>query len=385
MRLRAFTRLVSAAGLVLLAAASTPAFGQTADVAVTLTAGAAGSTASLGSAKTFKLSVTNNGPSHATSFKVDGTFTPPAAPYGTVKVGSIAGCTKFPVCSGGTNNGESCTILADCPDPSSADAVCDTSASPPLPCTVTLAAPLVSGATTSVNIPVTVKVPAAPLPTAPADCPSGNPAVGPFFLNAVVSVPEVFQGTTSVDPNLGDNTSAPLKIAVTPWTDLAISDFTFPANASEGESIQYSTTLTNYGPCNATSVFSDFIYPSTIGITSTTGCANDVAADFGCEPGDIAAGASATYTVTATVQTFPKSVIKATLPVTVDIDASSLDQDLINGPNPLDPAHTASRDAKPPTTVDLSKNDSGCSTGGAGTLLGLLSLLALRFARRRAS
>ena len=361
MRLRVCARLFATAGLGLLVAASSPAFGQTADVAVTLTAGTAGSTASLGTAKTFKLTVKNNGPSHATSFTVDGTFTPPAAPYDTIQVGT---CDA---------NGENCVIAGCTPNTAGTNP-------PALPCTVTLAAPLVSGASATVSIPVTVLVPAAPLPTAAADCPSGDPTVGPFFVRGVVSVPQVFQGATSVDPNLGDNTSAPVDVAVTPWTDIAISDASATPNSSEGGTLQYSATVTNYGPCDATTAFSDFVYPSTILIDSSTVCANDVGADFGCDLGTVNAGAAATYTVTATVLTFPKSVIKAAIPVSIDI---TCDQDIINGPDPSSPDHSPAANVS--TTIDLSKNDSGCSTGGAGTLFGLLSLVGLRFARRRKS
>lgn len=417
MRLCSLTRLFVAAATVLLAA---PAFGQ-ANVSVTLSAGDPATDAdvmSLGVAKTFTLTVANGGPTHVTAFNLDATLTPPAAPY-TAEVGAIKGCAPLGVCKGGTNANEACTVLADCPDQTagtacftglckggtnaneacnaladcpdhtSTDAACS---HPVVPCRVKLASALLSGGSTKVSIPVTVVAPN-PLPTAPAECPSQMEAAvaGSASTNATVSVPKLFQGTTEVvDPNTSNNTAtlttrpAPLN----DFNDLAVTDFTAPANASEGQNIQYSVTLHNYGPCPGTNTFSDFFPTGTLGFVSATGCDNngtfqDAKGNIGCVLAStpFAPGSNRTYTATWTVLTFPKSVIKATLPVSVDLFA---DEDLVNGPDPDAPDHSPS--AEVVTTVDLSKNDTLCSMGGgSGTLLSLLSLLALRFARRRAS
>jgi uncharacterized repeat protein (TIGR01451 family) len=361
MRLCSHTRLFVAAATVLLAA---PAFGQlTADVSVALSAGSHATGAdimSLGVSKTFTLTVANGGPTHVTSFQIDATLTPPAAPY-TAKFGTITGCVPLTV---GVK----------------------------FPCTITPASPILSGGSTKISIPVTVVAPN-PLPTAPAECPSQMEAAvaGSGSTNATVTVPHVFQGTTEVDTNLANNTATLAAAApLNDFNDLAVTDLTAPANASEGQSIQYSVTLHNYGPCPGTNTFSDFFPTGTIGFASVTGCDNP---DF-LDPTDpthtnrgcvlastpFAPGSNRTYTATWTVLTFPKSVIKATLPVSVDVFA---DEDLVNGPDPDAPDHSPSADVS--TTVDLSKNDTLCSMGGSGTLLSLLSLLALRFARRRAS
>lgn len=380
MRLCVFTRLLAAAGTVLLGAASVPGFAQTADVSVALTTAktkgnqrqASTTLLQLGVEKTYNLTVTNNGPSHVTSFVVDATFTPPAAPYnGAIAIGSVAGCVPRGVCTGGTNASQACYALSECPDHTTAGTSCHVTTS--VPCKVTLAAPLISGAGTTVGIPVTVPLPAA-LPTTVANCPTAATTVA-----ATATVSDVLQNATAVDGNAANNT-ATINTAIAPFADL---DTTIagPANTGEGQAVQYTTTITNHGPCDVTGLFSDLTQPSTLTLTSTS-CTNDLLGDAGCDLStpDLAAGATRTWTSDWTVNNYPKSIFKAAIPMSVD---AIWDQDVINGPDPADPTH--SNAASMSTTVDLSSNEGGCSTGGAGTLLALLPLLALRFGRRRSA
>jgi uncharacterized repeat protein (TIGR01451 family) len=363
MRLRVFTRPLTAAGLVLLAAASTPAFGQTADVAVTLTLGgeSAVSTAgiTLGGTETYKVSLHNAGPSHVTAYVVDASFTAPAAPYNAaIKVTPPASCVP----TGATD----------------------------FPCKVTLAAPLVSGADTSVSISIEVPAPDT-APTAPANCPTAMEAATPGSTDivATVSVPLVLQGATDVDPSYLNNSPAPIHTKLRPWADLSVESLDGPANASEGQQITYTEVVKNNGPCAAQNVFVDFFPPGSLTFVSASGCDNNAtfgpADDSGCDfsgaQNPIAAGVSKTFSAIFSVNTFPKSVIKAALPVATDLLSVSPSASVAATDDPYQDNNSGATSA----TVDLSKNDSGCSTGGAGTLLGLLSLLALRFARRRAS
>lgn len=353
MRLRVFTRLLAAAGTVLLAASTTTAFAQaTTDVAVTLTAPSASKLLSLGTARTYTIQVANNGPSYVTSFQVDATFTV-TAPY-TVKA-SPSGCAK------------------------------PTGQTAPFPCTVTLSGPLVSGASTTMNIAVTVSPPD-PLPTAAADCPSGT--VGDHDVTANISVPHIYQtqvtGGTPAEVEITDTDTANNAIpadtmrAVATWTDLAITNASSPATASEGGTVHYSVTVHNYGPCDVTGVFSDFYQTGTMNFASASGCANDAsfASDGGCDLGNLALGADATYTADFTVASFPSSVTSAALPVSTDVYAN---EDVVNAAG-----HDSAVDFDNITTIDLSGNG-GCSTGGAGTLLALLPLIGLQLRRRRAS
>jgi len=87
------------------------------------------------------------------------------------------------------------------------------------------------------------------------------------------------------------------------------------------------------------------------------------------------------------VATFPKSIIKAAIPVDVDIvsrtRSAAVGPPVVTADPATDDPNGDNNTAATQATVDLSANDKGCSTGGAGTLLGLLSLAALRFGRRR--
>lgn len=374
MRLRVFTRLLAAAATVLLAAASAPALAQTADVSVAFslngetdadglpTPRTAGLT--YGGSETYKVVVTNNGPSHVTSFVLDGTFTPPGAPYNLpIAVTAPAGCVKT-----GTT---------------------------PLPCTMSFDPPLVSGATSTMTIGIKVPLPdppapgdPIPLPTAPADCPGAGTTV-----TAHIEVPAatVLQGTTAVDGTPGNNTPADIVTPIRPWADLEVTSVTAPGNANEGQELLYSVVLHNNGPCAATNVFSDFLPPSTVTFVSATGCDNDSAFgpadDAGCDlsSADIAVGADRSYEARFTVNTFPSEIIRAAVPVDVEANSTSPDgatpQDHIPAVDDPDSSNNAGSAS---TTIDLSDNE-GCSTGGAGTLFGLLSLVALRFGRRRSA
>ncbi len=369
MRLRVFTRLLVAAATMFLAAASAPVLAQSADVSVTFTKGGEstvrGAGLTLGGAETYTLEATNLGPSHVTSFVVDATFTPPAAaPY----TGAIA-----------------VTAPADCV-PTGAGAE-----PPPFPCKVTFDPPLVSGAKKTMTIRITVPVPdldpnpaVVVLPTAPADCPTAGTTV---TATAAIPAATVLQGTTSVDGSAGNNTPPAIPTPIRPWTDLGVTSVTAPGNASEGQQLDYTVVLHNNGPCAATNIFSDFLPPATLTFVSATGCDNNAtfgpADDAGCDLAShdpVAVGADLTYGASFTVNTFPNEIIRAAVPVSVAVASTSPASTVAA----VDDPDTSNNEAATETRIDLSDNE-GCSTGGAGTLLGLLSLVALRFGRRRSS
>ncbi len=369
MRLRAITRLVSAAATVLLAAASGSALAQSADVSVTFTKGgestARGAGLTLGGAETYTLEATNNGPSHVTSFVVDATFTPPAAPYGgAIDVTAPADC----VATGAT----------------------------PFPCKVTFDPPLVSGAKKSMTIGITVPVPdldpdpdVVVLPTAPADCPTAGTTV---TATATIPAATVLQGATAVDGSAANNTPPAITTPIRPWADLSVTSVTVPGNAGEGQQLDYAVVLHNNGPCAATNVFSDFLPPSTLTLVSVTGCDNPdtfgPADDAGCDLASkstvvtpFAVGADLTYGASYTVNTFPNEIIRAAIPVDVAVASLSPASTVAAVDDPDESNNSGSAR----TIIDLDSNK-GCSTGGAATLLGgLLALAALRLGRRRSS
>jgi len=154
--------------------------------------------------------------------------------------------------------------------------------------------------------------------------------------------------------------------------DLEVVSVNVPGNASEGQQLTYDVQVRNNGPGAPTDVFVDFVPPATVSFVSASGCPNDATFgdDAGCDIGPLASGATLSFSAVYQVKSFPNDIIRASIPVTVAISATGTD------PNP------DNNEAAVETRVDLSDND-GCSTGGAGTLFGLLSLVALRLGRRR--
>jgi MYXO-CTERM domain-containing protein len=367
MHLRTIARRLMAATTLSLAVAASPALGQVdADLAVTfsLRGEADAETAGLtyGGTETFRATITNNGPSHVTEFTL--TATVDAA----LTVVGVPGCEPVDV-----------TAPID-----------------PFPCVVTPAAPgLISGASMNVDIRVVYPVPDNLDPTT-ATCPAGAVTAGISGL----TISGAMQGATAVNDPTSNNGPLSAIGALRNWADLEVTSITGPANAGEGQSIQYVVTLTNNGPCGANDPWADFIAPTILGVpTSLVGdCQNDATSffvmnDAGCDLGIDAlppgaandatlwpAGATRTINATFTVGTYPSDLIHAGIPIDVAISSLAASAASTATDDPI-----GSNDADSfLTQVDLSDND-GCSTGGAGTLLGLLSLVALRLGRRRAS
>lgn len=356
MHLRTIARRLLAATTMFLAVAAAPAFGQ-ADLGVALTlAGEStdrGRGFTLDGGETYEAKVTNSGPTHVTSFVLDATID------AALTVGTVGGCV--PVTTGTK-----------------------------FPCVYTPAAPLIQGGSETITIGVTYPAPD-PLNPGTATCP--NDAVD---VTSSATVSGGMQGTTPVtDPTAGNNTSSTSN-KLRDWADLEVVSATGPANASEGETIQYVVTVRNNGPCGANDVFVDFIAPLTLNLVSVTGiCVNGgsgggtfgINDDAGCDLGiDLnnatrwAASTTGSFTATYTVGTFPSDIIHAGIPVDVAISSISATSAVTATDDPDGSNNATSLLAQ----VDLSDNK-GCSTGGAGTLLGLLSLVALRLGRRRAS
>jgi uncharacterized repeat protein (TIGR01451 family) len=363
MRLKAFVRLITAAGTVLLAA---PVLAQTADLQVAISA-----TGSLpvGAAKTYTVTATNLGPNYIDQFTINVTFSPNpssgtySAPSTVCQTIPSSGCSSLGAVTG-------CVPVTK---------------GTPFPCVVKTA-PMVVGAKVTLSIPATVPMPS-PQPTLAADCPVTGPNPTGTNVDATVTADpnSIFQlGTPVTDPNTANNT-ATITNSLRKFADLTISPVSAPANlplpaiASEGQSISYSQFVTNYGPCPATAAFADFTAPASLTFVSATGCLNNATfgADAGCSFGTVAVGTSTPpYTATYSVNAFPKEITGAAIPVSTDVVAGVAVQN-ITGHNSIASATTA---------VDLSKGHGGCSTGGAGTLLaGLVSLVALRLGRRRSS
>jgi len=249
----------------------------------------------------------------------------------------------------------------------------------PFPCTVS--GVLLSGGEASVTVDVSYTAPD-PLSPGTATCPNGAVDV-----TSSVTVSKPMQGTATVtDPDAGNDTAA-AGSTLRNWADLEVVSVDGPANASEGQTITYTAVVRNNGPCPAPNVRVT-LGPSailtyvdgTVSATCTNGDAAFAEANE-CELETVAPAASVTVSADYAVGTYPDEMISATIPVdfsivsrTVTGPSLSLGADDPNGEN--DGLGTSAR-------VDLSGNE-GCSTGGAGTLLGgLLALAASRLGRRR--
>lgn len=342
MRLRVFARLLAAAGAVILAG---PVLAQTADLSVAVSISGEADVATkgfpIGGTKTFKVVVTNPDPTLVTSFTVNATLDAP------LKVSAVTGC-----------------------DPASATA-------PAFPCTVTVPAPgFQSGATQTIDVDIEF-----PLTAAPATCPPTT-----TLYSATFTASGAKSGDAAVtDPNAANNTdiAPPSGTYLREFADLEAVALDGPTDVSEGQTVQYTAHVTNHGPCAATLVRATVEPPATLAFAGEVGAAcTNGATGFAprnrCELGTIANGASTSFTASYTVQTFPKSVTHAAIPIDFFLASRSTGATVaaVDDPNPDNDTAT--------TQATVKLNNGGCSTGGAGTLFGLLSLVALRLRRRKA-
>ncbi|HEY6005808.1 MAG TPA: hypothetical protein VIV57_23205 [Anaeromyxobacter sp.] len=334
MRLCSFTRLLAAAGTVYLAAASAPAFAL-ADVTVALTAPADPDTGNpigvdVGAKNNYTAEITNAGPDAATNVKLTVTAVPTPMTLST-----LTGCAPVP------GDPSSCTI-ANLP-------VTNPPTTPPAKVTV---------------------VADWAAKDAPTTCPNGALTTGTFSVS-VVADNDTTPSTSSVSGTTV-NDFADLVSVVTPGEQ----------GISPGQTVAMHGVVTNNGPCLADAVTADFVYPSALGFTSATDgtpafCSTDAIADafagFGCAMGPLGVAESRSFDAQFTLASLPSDLTKGAYRLEVDANAKT-----VHDPNSENNAGIG--------TNRFSKSEgSGCSTGGAGTLLALLSLVMLRFGRRRTS
>lgn len=321
MHLRSFTRLMAVAGTVLLAGAAAPAFGQ-ADVTATITPP---TSINIGGTNRYTVEITNAGADAATNVTL--TLTALPAPLtGTL----FGGCTP--------QAADTCTIAA----------IPAVAAAPDNTATVTI----------DVDYPL-------PDPY-PATCQAGD-TVGAFSVSV-----EATNDTTPATDTVATtplNALADVTVALTPPT----------RGISSGETVTISGVVTNNGPCVADAVTAEFSYPLALGFNSATegtpafcaaGTINDAFADFGCDMGDLAVGESRTFDATFTLAQLPDDLLRGNYPLAAAVAATDA-FDALTDDNASQADNRYDEDV------------SGCSTGGAATLAGLLSLLALRLGRRR--
>ena len=285
--------------------------------------------------KTIKyiFTVANNGPNHATGVGVN--ITPPT---GTT-VTAVSGAT----CSTDATTGDldltkPCAIAAD----------------------------MQNGAT-PVNVTVTVKLDVPK--TAPATCPGGT-TLGTFTATVVTD-------SNTTDPNSANNTAtvAGTGVVLQPYTDVGIA-IDGPVNGAVGQSVTYTATVTNNGPCTAANVTVTLMPgnvngPNTLlAFESGTGaCGTADAVANGCTIGDIPAGQTVPFTNVYKILPLPDSVIQTTIPIEYDVATDTTDVDSSN-----DSATSGIR---------VGKEAGGCNSGGPGGLAAVALMAAAVFAARR--
>ncbi len=288
--------------------------------------------------KTIKyiFTVANNGPNHATGVGVN--ITPPAG----TSVTAVSGATCAKDADGNLDLTKPCAIAADM----------ENGAKP-------------------VNVTVTVKL-GVPK-TAPATCPGGT-ALGPFTAVVITDA-----GT--IDPDAGNNTVtatdpvAGTAVTLNPYTDVGIA-IDGPANGAVGQTITYTGTVTNNGPCPAENVVVSPVLSSPVslltfqsgeGPTCTTaaeitgGACNAIAT--------MAPGETVTFKNTYKIASLPDSVTQTTIPIEYDVATDTTDVD--------------SSDDAATSGIRVGKEGGGCSSGGPGGLVAVLLMGAAVFAARR--
>lgn len=336
---RVVARLLVAAVAVISAA---PAFAQTADLAVTLTIAGEDAAATkgfaIGGTKTFTAKIENPSSTLVTEFTLDATLA------AALKVASVTGCTPV--------------------TPDNA-----------FPCNVKPKGFQASG-TTPGSVEVTFDVEYVQPKTLPTACP-----VAADTYAVTVTVAGAKSGNTAVPDAVPANDSATASTFLRPFADLEVTALEGPGSAGEGETIKYVTHVANNGPCAATNVRATLNPSGSLSFVDVSAECTNGAAAFAkknrCELGTVAVGAAVSFTATYSVGSFPKTQTGAAIPTDVTV-ASLLSADetvaAVDDPN-------AKNDSQS-TQASVSLNNGGCSTGGAGTLLALLPLAALRFRRR---
>jgi uncharacterized repeat protein (TIGR01451 family) len=158
-------------------------------------------------------------------------------------------------------------------------------------------------------------------------CPAGTlaaSATATFTITVTVpSAPATLTNTAQVssttpDPNTANNTST-LQVSVgIPPADLSI---TKTANAPElfvGSTVVYTVSVLNNGPGPAENVVVTDVLPAGVTLVSAPGCTGTTT--LTCNAGTLAAGASATFTITVTLPSTPGTVTNTATVATTTTD-----------------------------------------------------------------
>ena len=126
-----------------------------------------------------------------------------------------------------------------------------------------------------------------------ATCSIASSATGTLSNTATVS-------SSATDTVPGNNSATDGDTVLMPSADLSITKTDSADPVAQGAAFNYTITVNNAGPSDATSVVVTETLPGTVTFNSTTGCAEDPNGVPTCTLGTIAAGGMASYTVNVT-------------------------------------------------------------------------------------
>jgi len=228
-----------------------------------------------GQTVTYRLVVSNGGPSNVTGFNVFDAV--PAALTGvswTCTAAGVGDCDTLTAGTGGSGSGNAVTL---------SNAQLNAGGGNTL--TITLSGTLSANATGSVTNTATVAAPS---------------------------------GVT--DPAAGNNTSS-VTTPVQATANLALTKTASSSSPQSGEGVTYTFRVTNSGPSAATNVTVSDALPAGLTLVRTNGCAQDPNGVPSCALGSVAVGAQATFTLTATA----RGDLGATVTNTASVSATETD------------------------------------------------------------
>lgn len=224
-----------------------------------------------------------------------------------------------------------------------------------LTCTYTSAA--AGGATGNTaagsgNLAESLSLPSGSSVTYTASCMVDASATGPLSNTATVA-------GSLVDLVAGNNSATDANTVIVPEADLSItlSDSADPVLPTG--TLTYTVDVANAGPSDATGVDGTFTLPAGLTFVSTSGCSGDPTGVPSCSLGTIAAGSSASYTVTATVDASTSGTVTATASVTSTVT------DTVPGNN----ATSEDTAVTPRSDVSVTKTDGITSIRAGETLV----------------
>ncbi|MEM9557602.1 MAG: hypothetical protein AAGC60_25310 [Acidobacteriota bacterium] len=152
----------------------------------------------------------------------------------------------------------------------------------------------------------------------------------------------------------GNNSATDGDTVLTASADLSITKVDSADPVNQGAAYSYTITVTNAGPSDATSVVATEALPAGVTFVSSSGCAEDPTANPTCTLGTIAAGGMAAYTLNVTA---PNASGQVTNSVTVS--SATADPDSGND------TATETTDVNPEADLAITKTD-GVVTAVAG-------------------